>query len=58
LTVPLLIGLRVDELSVGAARVAAVRQLVRGVDAAEAGVRARAALRLSAPEEVEALQSA
>jgi phosphoenolpyruvate-protein kinase (PTS system EI component) len=57
-TVPLLIGLRVDELSVGAARVAAVRQLVRELGAAEAGVLARSALRLGDAEEVAALRSA
>jgi phosphoenolpyruvate-protein kinase (PTS system EI component) len=56
--VPLLIGLRVDELSVGAAQVALVRQMVRGVSAADAGRLARTALALGSAEEVAALQSA
>jgi multiphosphoryl transfer protein len=44
LTIPLLVGLGVDELSVGAARVAATRAAVRALDAAAAGQTARAAL--------------
>jgi phosphoenolpyruvate-protein kinase (PTS system EI component) len=42
--VPLLVGLGVGELSVGAARVAAVRELVRGLDAGAARALARRAL--------------
>jgi phosphoenolpyruvate-protein kinase (PTS system EI component) len=41
---PLLIGLGVDELSVGAARVAGVRELVRSIDRAHAQELARRAL--------------
>jgi phosphoenolpyruvate-protein kinase (PTS system EI component) len=44
LTVPLLIGLGVDELSVGAARVGTVRAWVRALRADEAGRLAREAL--------------
>jgi phosphoenolpyruvate-protein kinase (PTS system EI component) len=51
--VPLLVGLGVDELSVGAARVAEVREWVRGLDAAEAAGLARSALTMDGPEEVE-----
>ena len=44
LMIPLLVGLAVDELSVGAARVAPTRAAVRALDAAAAGRTARAAL--------------
>jgi phosphoenolpyruvate-protein kinase (PTS system EI component) len=46
--VPLLVGLGVDELSVGAARVAAVREQIRGLDAGALRELARRAL--AAPE--------
>jgi phosphoenolpyruvate-protein kinase (PTS system EI component) len=55
--VPLLIGLRVDQLSVGAARVPVVRRWVRELSAAEAGRRARSALSLGSAEDVAALCS-
>jgi phosphoenolpyruvate-protein kinase (PTS system EI component) len=44
LTVPLLVGLGVDELSVGAARVGTVRAWIRALDHAEATALARQAL--------------
>jgi phosphoenolpyruvate-protein kinase (PTS system EI component) len=50
-TVPLLVGLGVDELSVGASRVAAVRRWVRALDYAETRRLAAAALEL--PDAVE-----
>jgi phosphoenolpyruvate-protein kinase (PTS system EI component) len=46
-TVPLLVGLGVDELSVGASRVAAVRRWVRALSYEEAGRTAAAALELT-----------
>jgi phosphoenolpyruvate-protein kinase (PTS system EI component) len=52
---PLLIGLRVDQLSVGAARVPEVRRWVRSVCAAEAGRLAREALGLGSAQQVAAL---
>jgi len=52
---PLLVGLGVGELSVGAARVGATRAAVRALDAAAAGRLARRALRASGPAEVAAL---
>jgi len=55
LTVPLLVGLGADELSAGAARVGAVRALVRSLDYAEAGELARRALEASDAAEVERL---
>jgi phosphoenolpyruvate-protein kinase (PTS system EI component) len=51
---PLLVGLDVDELSVGAARVAAVRRWIRCLDASEAGELAAVALELAGAAEVEA----
>jgi phosphoenolpyruvate-protein kinase (PTS system EI component) len=51
---PLLVGLGVDELSVGAARVGVVREWVRRLDAAQAGEIARAALTMESAEQVEA----
>jgi len=50
---PLLIGLGVDELSVGAARVGEVRSWIRKLSAAEAGGLARSALTMDTAEEVE-----
>jgi phosphoenolpyruvate-protein kinase (PTS system EI component) len=44
LVLPLLVGLGVDELSVGAARVGATREAVRALDAAGAQALAHAAL--------------
>lgn len=55
LAVPLLLGLGADELSVGAARVGAVRAWVRGLDHGEAQELARQALDASDAAEVEAL---
>src|SRR5215208_8019540 len=52
---PLLVGLGVGELSVGAARVGATRAAVRALDAAAAGRLARRALLASGPAEVAAL---
>ncbi len=52
LMVPLLVGLGVDELSVGAARVGAVRQWVRELDAGVAGRLAQSALTLDTAAEV------
>jgi phosphoenolpyruvate-protein kinase (PTS system EI component) len=53
--VPLLVGLGVDELSVGAARVGRVRAWVRGLDHAVVQRAARQALALAGAAEVEAL---
>jgi phosphoenolpyruvate-protein kinase (PTS system EI component) len=53
--VPLLVGLGVDELSVGAARVGPVRAWVRALDHAAARRTAREALALRSAAEVEAL---
>jgi phosphoenolpyruvate-protein kinase (PTS system EI component) len=55
LTVPLLIGLGTDELSVGAARVGAVRAWVRALDHGEAEQLARRALEAGDAAEVERL---
>jgi phosphoenolpyruvate-protein kinase (PTS system EI component) len=52
LTVPLLVGLGVDELSVGASRVAAVRRWVRALDYTNVRRTAAAALELSDAVEV------
>jgi phosphoenolpyruvate-protein kinase (PTS system EI component) len=49
---PLLVGLGVDELSVGASRVGAVRRWIRALDYAEAEGTAREALALSDAREV------
>jgi phosphoenolpyruvate-protein kinase (PTS system EI component) len=54
LTAPLLVGLGVDELSVGAARVGAVRDWVRALAYEEAAELARRCLRARTPEEVAA----
>ncbi len=53
--VPLLVGLGVDELSVGAARVGAVRGWVRGLDRARCGALARQALGAASVAAVEEL---
>jgi phosphoenolpyruvate-protein kinase (PTS system EI component) len=50
---PLLVGLGVDELSVGAARVGVVRDWVRRLDEAGAAQVARAALTMESAEQVE-----
>ena len=50
---PLLIGLGVDELSVGAARVGEVRSWIRRLSAAETAGLARSALTMDTAEEVE-----
>jgi phosphoenolpyruvate-protein kinase (PTS system EI component) len=55
LTVPLLVGLGADELSVGAARVGAVRAWIRALDRSEAAELARQALEASDAEAVERL---
>ena len=51
---PLLVGLGVDELSVGAAQVGAVRARVRALHAGDAGRLARSTLAMQSAEEVEA----
>jgi phosphoenolpyruvate-protein kinase (PTS system EI component) len=50
---PLLVGLGIDELSVGAARVGTVREWVRQLDAEQTAALARSALAMDAAEEVE-----
>ena len=55
LTVPLLVGLGANELSVGAARVGAVRAWVRALDYGEAAELGRLALRAGDSAEVERL---
>jgi phosphoenolpyruvate-protein phosphotransferase len=50
---PLLVGLGIDELSVGAARVGEVRDWIRQLRAAEARGLARSALTMDTPDEVE-----
>jgi phosphoenolpyruvate-protein kinase (PTS system EI component) len=55
ITVPLLLGLGVDELSVGASRVGAVRAWARALDYAQASSMARAALALADAGEVAGL---
>jgi phosphoenolpyruvate-protein kinase (PTS system EI component) len=52
---PLLVGLGVDELSVGAARVGAVRGWIRALDASTCSTLAAEAVAADGPEEVEAL---
>ena len=52
---PLLVGLGVDELSVGASRVGLVRRWVRTLDHRQARAAATEALRCSSVEEVEVL---
>jgi phosphoenolpyruvate-protein kinase (PTS system EI component) len=49
---PLLVGLRVDEVSVGAARVGEVRSWIRGLNAEEAEGLARSALALDTADQV------
>jgi phosphoenolpyruvate-protein kinase (PTS system EI component) len=49
---PLLVGLGVDEVSVGAARVGEVRGWIQGLRAEQAEAVARAALGLDSPDEV------
>jgi phosphoenolpyruvate-protein kinase (PTS system EI component) len=51
--VPLLVGLGLDELSVGAARVGALRSWVRGLDAGELAGLARSAQTMDDADEVE-----
>jgi phosphoenolpyruvate-protein kinase (PTS system EI component) len=53
LMLPLLVGLGIDEISVGAARVGTVREWIRQLDAEEAAGLARSALTMDAAEEVE-----
>jgi multiphosphoryl transfer protein len=53
LTLPLLVGLGIDEISVGAARVGTVREWIRQLDADETARLARSALTMDAAEEVE-----
>jgi phosphoenolpyruvate-protein kinase (PTS system EI component) len=53
LVLPLLVGLGVDEVSVGAARVGAVRRWIRGLSAEHAGTLARSALKMASASEVE-----
>jgi multiphosphoryl transfer protein len=55
LTVPLLVGLGADELSVGAARVGAVRAWIRALDHSEAARLAHAALEATDAAAVERL---
>jgi phosphoenolpyruvate-protein kinase (PTS system EI component) len=50
---PLLVGLGIDEVSVGAARVGTVREWIRQLDADETAGLARSALTMDAAEEVE-----
>jgi phosphoenolpyruvate-protein phosphotransferase len=57
LVMPLLVGLGVDELSVGAAAVARVRSWVRALDYEEAAAIALRALRAESAIEVESLES-
>lgn len=57
LMAPLLIGLGVDELSVGAARVGTVRRWIRGMHHDELADVAGRALTLSTPEDVAALMA-
>ncbi len=51
---PLLVGFGIDELSVGAAQVGAVRARIRALDAGDAGRLARSTLAMESAEEVEA----
>jgi multiphosphoryl transfer protein len=53
LMLPLLVGLGIDEISVGAARVGTVREWIRQLDADETAGLARSALTMDAAEEVE-----
>jgi phosphoenolpyruvate-protein kinase (PTS system EI component) len=50
---PLLVGLGIDELSVGAARVGEVRDWIRRLGAAEAAGLARSAVTMDTADEVE-----
>jgi phosphoenolpyruvate-protein kinase (PTS system EI component) len=51
---PLLVGLGIDQLSVGAAQVGAVRARIRVLDAGDAGRLARSTLAMQSAEDVEA----
>jgi len=53
LVLPLLVGLGVDEVSVGAARVGAVRRWIRGLSAEHAETLARSALEMASALDVE-----
>jgi phosphoenolpyruvate-protein kinase (PTS system EI component) len=53
ITLPLLVGLGIDEVSVGAARVGAVREWIGHLDAKEMAGLAHSALTMDAAEEVE-----
>jgi phosphoenolpyruvate-protein kinase (PTS system EI component) len=53
ITLPLLVGLGIDEVSVGAARVGAVREWIGHLDAKELAGLAHSALTMDAAEEVE-----
>ena len=55
LAVPLLVGLGIDELSMSGPAIPAVKQAIRGLDAAEARKLALRALTLDSPEEVRAM---
>ncbi|HET8823208.1 MAG TPA: putative PEP-binding protein, partial [Thermoleophilaceae bacterium] len=55
LTVPLLVGLGADELSVGAARVGSVRAWIRALDGSAAAASARSALEAADAAAVERL---
>jgi phosphoenolpyruvate-protein kinase (PTS system EI component) len=57
-SLPLLVGLGVDELSVGAARVGAVRAWVRDLDRSRAGALVQRALRAADERAVEELVQA
>jgi phosphoenolpyruvate-protein kinase (PTS system EI component) len=50
---PLLVGLGIDEVSVGAARVGTVREWIRQLDAGETAGLARSALTMDSADEVE-----
>ncbi len=54
LAVPLLVGLGIGELSMSAPAIPAVKEVIRGLDAATARTRALEALALDSPEEVRA----
>jgi len=54
-SLPLLVGLGIDELSVGASRVGAVRRAVRRLDYRDAARLARLSLQAAGPEEVRKL---
>jgi phosphoenolpyruvate-protein kinase (PTS system EI component) len=58
LTLPLLVGLGVDDVSVGAARVAGARRTIRSLDAARCRALADASLTMHTAEEVAAAVAA